>query len=889
MDLHADLKSFREAQRVLRADEVTDRVYDLANRPARGVDDVLVVKNETQMGMRTPTQLRTQFYLGDERVMSKLIPMQIDDRDQIFMKSLSGDVLDMYEWHKGAGNTDLHSVIVAHNDFAKQFAVQFSKAPEIPPYNQELDINPYGEQGNDPRALPPGPPPGLPVEQPAGALPPADAENAAGAAGGAVGNAGAADGGAVGVAEDPAMVARERSLYQRTMQKIEAHILQKYGGAVEEGAPRHDEFNAEFTDVMTRFFAAYPNERIPYPAREVAGGPPSGVGAAPGARAALSNAAAANGGASGGPSNAAAAVGDASGGPSNAEVEAANASLARDPGGLAQVASSLLAGGPAQAAAQIGPSAALSQAAGQSGYDPMRQINNRFNQPRIHGPANRPPGYVQNEAQAGQPPAPPPGGGAVILRPNNGVDEIGRIGRFEEPEETALAANMPQANRGLAVLPAAAANPPRGVAGDVAAGILAGQAARARNAAFADGVNFIARIPGAIHEQIVDAMQPAVNVIRGASHATVNALRGASYAIKSLLPNEEDLMRESRDYQEAYEEALIRERGYYQVEDEEALMRERTMVENGARRGRIDGGEHVDDRPGDVQPAANQAPQAIEPGNLADFQTHVQIIEDAIDSLSDAVFRFKCKAYLKYIRTSNQSPSAKEQMLATLEDLMQNFAQDSANASSNAASAAPAPAQRQAPAPAPRPAPLQVLRPAPAPAPAPPPVQPAPAPPPAASARRRNPAIVGQVHAAIFSIPNKDLLQTTKARDRLKNHVARIMQMIRRDADFSIDDVDTAVKHIMTHIEGTRADELKEKLTNILDRTMGGAIEGVRQVPANNPLNTIPGPVTGILGGVGKPELAQKRARAPHQIAGSPEAKEHMAKLRAKRVKKGES
>lgn len=149
MDLHKDLESFRLAQRVLRKEEVTDRVLDVVNQDARRVDDYISALNASQVGMRTPTQLRHQFYLGDERVMSRLIPMVYDNRDEMLMASNSGDILDMYEWHKGAGNTDLHSFIVAHNDFSKQYAQQFARAPEVPPYAAELDINRYGQPNND--------------------------------------------------------------------------------------------------------------------------------------------------------------------------------------------------------------------------------------------------------------------------------------------------------------------------------------------------------------------------------------------------------------------------------------------------------------------------------------------------------------------------------------------------------------------------------------------------------------------------------------------------------------------------------------------------------------------------------------------------------------------
>jgi hypothetical protein len=134
-------------------------VLDVVNRDARRLDDQLIAHNFAQLGMPTPTQLRHQFYLGDHRVMSGFIPLQVDHRESTLMNSLSGDVLDMYEWHKGAGNTDLHSYIVEHNDFAKQYALQFKKAPEIPPYAEELNINPNGmptQLGNQPGGnLPP--------------------------------------------------------------------------------------------------------------------------------------------------------------------------------------------------------------------------------------------------------------------------------------------------------------------------------------------------------------------------------------------------------------------------------------------------------------------------------------------------------------------------------------------------------------------------------------------------------------------------------------------------------------------------------------------------------------------------------------------------------------
>ena len=160
MDLHPDLQRWRVAQGVLRGEEVRDRVMDRVNAGFRRVSDTVDARNATQLGIHVPTQLRTQFYLGDDRIQTEVSSGLAIKRESDLMPSQSGSVLNMYEWHRGAGNTDLHSYITAHNDFARQFQVQFSKAPEIIPYADELNVPDVA-----PTQPPAGPPPPQPPAQ----------------------------------------------------------------------------------------------------------------------------------------------------------------------------------------------------------------------------------------------------------------------------------------------------------------------------------------------------------------------------------------------------------------------------------------------------------------------------------------------------------------------------------------------------------------------------------------------------------------------------------------------------------------------------------------------------------------------------------------------------
>jgi hypothetical protein len=369
MDLHKDLESFRLAQSVLRKDEVTDRVLDVVNSDARRVDDYLSALNAAQRGMRTPTQIRHQFYLGDERLQSTLVPMVYNNREETLMASNSGDILDMYEWHKGAGNTDLHSYIVAHNDFAKQYAQQFARAPEIPPYAAELDIDRFGRANND---FQPGTTPGgdLPTDKgPKGALPPADSD--VGGDGGAKGPLPPSDGaGPGGALSDEAKKAAAQKKGQEALKAFRDRNIPEYNrrlkalkdfyaGKKDKKAERDAEIeklNNTFDEAAQlagqKAYDAYLREAAPSnaAANQAARGPLAPVDAV-GPRA--GDAAAAAGFVDRGQemrNEALAGEGEAAAG----DAAMANAQLAqRDPGGLGGAAAELRQGQEAQANSQV--------------------------------------------------------------------------------------------------------------------------------------------------------------------------------------------------------------------------------------------------------------------------------------------------------------------------------------------------------------------------------------------------------------------------------------------------------------------------------------------------------------------------------------------------------
>jgi len=127
---------WRLAQEKLALEAALEREDDRIYKPSRRVHSLVEQANAIQRGRITPTQLRHQFYLGDERVITKTETHS----DTPLTTELSGrnGIVDYYNWHKGKGNPDFEAVISIQSGLNNKFKQVFQKAPQIPPYMGEL-------------------------------------------------------------------------------------------------------------------------------------------------------------------------------------------------------------------------------------------------------------------------------------------------------------------------------------------------------------------------------------------------------------------------------------------------------------------------------------------------------------------------------------------------------------------------------------------------------------------------------------------------------------------------------------------------------------------------------------------------------------------------------
>jgi len=127
---------WRLAQEKLALEAALEREDDRIYKPSRRVYALVEQANAIQRGRITPTQLRHQFYLGDERVITKTETHS----DTPLTTELSGrnGIVDYYDWHKGKGNPDFEAVISIQSGLNNKFKQIFQKAPEIPTYMGEI-------------------------------------------------------------------------------------------------------------------------------------------------------------------------------------------------------------------------------------------------------------------------------------------------------------------------------------------------------------------------------------------------------------------------------------------------------------------------------------------------------------------------------------------------------------------------------------------------------------------------------------------------------------------------------------------------------------------------------------------------------------------------------
>ena len=136
MDLHADLRGWRVAQKRLADEAVLARENDRIYAPSRRIHALVEQSNAIQRGRVPVTGAMTTFFKSDDRLMVQTA----QDREQPMAKEMSGSngILDMYGWHEGKGVDQLERTIAIQSGISQKYKNVFAKAPQIVPYMGEL-------------------------------------------------------------------------------------------------------------------------------------------------------------------------------------------------------------------------------------------------------------------------------------------------------------------------------------------------------------------------------------------------------------------------------------------------------------------------------------------------------------------------------------------------------------------------------------------------------------------------------------------------------------------------------------------------------------------------------------------------------------------------------
>jgi hypothetical protein len=136
MDLHADLRGWRVAQKRLADEAVIARENARIYAPSRRIHALVEQSNAIQRGRVPITGKETIFFKTDDRLMVETG----QDREQPMSREMSGGngILDMYGWHQGKGVDQLERTIAIQSGISQKYKKVFAKAPEVVPYMGEL-------------------------------------------------------------------------------------------------------------------------------------------------------------------------------------------------------------------------------------------------------------------------------------------------------------------------------------------------------------------------------------------------------------------------------------------------------------------------------------------------------------------------------------------------------------------------------------------------------------------------------------------------------------------------------------------------------------------------------------------------------------------------------
>jgi hypothetical protein len=183
MDIHPDLRVWRIAQQRLADEAVLARENKRIFQASRRVHALVEQANAIQHGRIIPVELVTEFYDGDGRY-GLVTETDVEAPMESELSGTNG-VLDMFNWHKGQGNTQYDKHIAVQSGYATKYKQVFAKTPGWTPEQEKPDLlkEPTEDEvpiGNVPGApqvvpaapVPPAPGPGAPRPAPPG--PPTD-------------------------------------------------------------------------------------------------------------------------------------------------------------------------------------------------------------------------------------------------------------------------------------------------------------------------------------------------------------------------------------------------------------------------------------------------------------------------------------------------------------------------------------------------------------------------------------------------------------------------------------------------------------------------------------------------------------------------------------------
>ena len=166
MDIHPDLRVWRIAQQRLADEAVLARENKRIFQASRRVHALVEQANAIQHGRIIPVELVTEFYDGDGRY-GLVTETDVEAPMESELSGTNG-VLDMFNWHKGQGNTQYDKHIAVQSGYATKYKQVFAKTPGWTPEQEKPDL--LKEPTED--EVPIGDVPGAP-RVPAAPVPPA--------------------------------------------------------------------------------------------------------------------------------------------------------------------------------------------------------------------------------------------------------------------------------------------------------------------------------------------------------------------------------------------------------------------------------------------------------------------------------------------------------------------------------------------------------------------------------------------------------------------------------------------------------------------------------------------------------------------------------------------